>query len=242
MKNAILMVSIGDSRKQYTHYSLPLIEFYAKKHNLNIDFITKATKFPENFDIRFYKLVCIHESLKKYDRILYLDDTCLINPMCENLLDIVDYSCVGSMIESKYFNRTEEINYMMKSFNHVLPKDNKWIMINSGVVVASRLHSCLFDIKKHYKYIESNQEKLAFKDQSLLSCIVSTTENVNVQDLTEKYNFVGSKALAAYANNCLKKICEENMIIHVTRGAVQARNKIMKYVSDYYRKMSDSQH
>jgi alpha-N-acetylglucosamine transferase len=55
--------------------------------------------------ILFNKIEIINYYLNLYDRIIYLDDTCIVSPNTPNLFDLVSENKPGTYIESKHFFR-----------------------------------------------------------------------------------------------------------------------------------------
>ena len=234
-RHLLLMYSIGKERDEFTKYSKILCEMYAKKHDIDFIFLNSFNNEKKYKDIRFLKLDIIYYYLHKYERVMYLDDTCLINPSCENLFNIVNEKKIGAMIESNYFNRKQYFKRLVKILLKEDINVSDWIMINNGVLVVSKHHKNLFYIHEHYKnIINEKNDSLDFKDQSFTTIKLNTIKpKYEIFDLTLKYNLVGSKILKLYNNNEIKK-CMDYKICHITRGTKDKRTKIIKEIYKHY--------
>lgn len=106
-KNCILTCSIGD--RPFFKFCKKSIEIYAKK--VNADFIiADDIDLPDNLNnikigrnnnkAYLKKIIFIRMYLEKYERVLWIDDTCIINPKCPNLFELVPKDYVAAPSET----------------------------------------------------------------------------------------------------------------------------------------------
>ena len=107
-KNLVLTGSVGD--RPFTDVTFPNLEKYAQK--CGADFIVeKDATIPENLksiklgrgDNKAYlnKVLWMRKHLENYDKVLWLDDTCIVNlKICPNLFDMVPQGYVAGVPES----------------------------------------------------------------------------------------------------------------------------------------------
>lgn len=107
-KYLVLTGTLGE--RPFTKYTFPNLEKYAEK--CGADFIVeKDDTIPENLQgvklgrennkAYLSKLIWIRKYLEKYDKVLWLDDTCFVNlEVCPNLFDFVPMGFVAAVPES----------------------------------------------------------------------------------------------------------------------------------------------
>jgi hypothetical protein len=228
-KHAILTISIGNNRKSISKYTKPLVAKYCEKYSLDHIFIEHNHQDIANNNVRFNKPLFLYDYIHGYDRIILMDDTCLINPECENLFDLIPKKTIGALLESSYFDRIQAIKDIANIFNEKKYKD--WVMINSGVLIVDKSHVefLKFTNKRINNMINFNG---TYMDQSLISYSINKLK-LKITDIGEKYNFVGSRLYNVDINNKkeFKKICLENKILHATRGLKEKR---LPYIEKIY--------
>ena len=165
-KHLLLTISIGNLRKQLTEYTLFWMKNYCKKYDIEFKLVDELPQdFPSSLDIRFSKLYIIYKLLDTYDRIIFLDDSCIIHSKCPNLFEIVNEKKLGAYIESNEFDRKEDIKNIT---NHMeLKYNNNMIMINTGVLVISKIHKNMFDLS-NINIMKLRKMPTVFKDQSIV--------------------------------------------------------------------------
>ena len=213
MKKIVLTINLGN--RPFHRYTLKSMERYSKKIGCKLLSITKWKNFTDSgndIQNRFIKLEIIYYYLQKYDRLIYFDDTCYITPNTEDLFKKVPVSAVGAFIESKIFNRKTTmqkiVNYYSK-FDDAPPFDNVQ-MVNSGVLVLSKLHAKLFNSKKYILKV------IWCADQGFLSYKIHQN-NIQIYDIKNINNYLGSQ-IQKNISNIMKKH-NKNHIYHVTSGA-----------------------
>jgi hypothetical protein len=178
--NLILTISIG--YRPWSRMTLSLMQIYAKKYNC--DFKVLTDKFISAKKAKEAKCE-IYNLLDKYDRILYLDDSCIIHPQCPNLFELVPENMLGVLIESPSIF---ELTYILKNaclvYNSLYDEncDNQWF--NSGVMVISKIHKNMFIPTE---FVEVNE----FYDQAYFNAM-RIKNGHQIYDLGIKYNYLGS--------------------------------------------------
>lgn len=222
-KHLLLTISIGNLRKQLTEYTLFWMKNYCKKYDIEFKLVDELPQdFPSSLDIRFSKLYIIYKLLDTYDRIIFLDDSCIIHSKCPNLFEIVNEKKLGAYIESNEFDRKEDIKNIT---NHMeLKYNNNMIMINTGVLVISKIHKNMFDLS-NINIMKLRKMPTGFKDQSII-CYFINKLNINIQNLSLKYNLVGSII------KDLKFNINDYFIFHFTRGCGEKRIELIKKINN----------
>ena len=157
-KNLVLTGSVGD--RPFTDVTFPNLEKYAQK--CGADFIVeKDATIPENLksiklgrgDNKAYlnKVLWMRKHLENYDKVLWLDDTCIVNlKICPNLFDMVPQGYVAGVPESverwsgygkafpsfmdKHFSgqkNAEDMSYNTGVF--LIAKEVKWILSDEAL-------------------------------------------------------------------------------------------------------------
>jgi lipopolysaccharide biosynthesis glycosyltransferase len=153
MKKLVLSVSIGN--RPFTKYTLKTIEEYAYKIKADYKLISEY-KVPEEYNdipigrngntVYLVKLLVVQDYLKIYDRIIFLDDSCIVNTDYPNLFDIVPYNFLGANNEGVLEWPTAATKTIDLFNRSNLPKNilTKHDYINTGILVISKHHSELF--------------------------------------------------------------------------------------------------
>jgi len=145
MKNLILTASLGDRPfKKYAFFSM---EEYAKK--TNADFIVaedieipkelKELKVGRGNNTSYLKkILWIRKYLKEYDKVLWLDDTCYVNPNCPNLFNFVPSGYVAAASESQlmYVGFKEAYKDFLKRWT--IYKNERDTTFNTGVILYTK--------------------------------------------------------------------------------------------------------
>lgn len=155
-ENLVLTISIGDYYKKLGKLTLPSIKRYAKK--INADFIN-IDEFDPNYITQKWNKFHIHELLKDYKRILYLDIDLIVREDTPNLFQIVPENKLGMFNEGRYAPRFEFLQQASEYYGEPL---KKWSgkFYNSGVMVISRMHKSIFKLPKGQDFVETDQPYL----------------------------------------------------------------------------------
>jgi hypothetical protein len=182
--NAIITLSIGEKR-EFTNQSHYTFKRYAEK--IGVDFLVyddivipseyssiNCGRTDKAHKVYVKKIIAIHETLKKYNRILYLDDSCYISEDCPNLFSFVPENFMAmhneGALEFIHGVWAESNKSVMNNNLPFIPRRNYF---NSGIILASSCHKDIFssDFAAHEtfrKLFECN-----FVDQTYLNYIVN---------------------------------------------------------------------
>ena len=160
MKNLILTASLGDRPfKKYAFFSM---QEYAKK--VNADFIiAKDIEIPKelknlkvgrnNNKSYLKKILWIRKYLEKYDKVLWLDDTCYVNPICPNLFDFVPQGYVAASSESSLMYVGFKDAYKTFLDLYTIYKNERDTSFNTGVILYSKECKHIFKNEKLMDFI-----------------------------------------------------------------------------------------
>ena len=166
MKNLIFIVSIG--RDNYLKYCLPSVEFYCKKHNIDLKLISTSLyniSSSLEYNYKTFEKNQVYNYVEGYDRILRLDSDIIINPNAPNFFEsdpnyiYVTYEDVGPRkVERKF-----EIERVKKSLGYIKNWDEGYF--NSGVILFSQRHKEIFNFNKK----DLEKDLGPYKEQSYLN-------------------------------------------------------------------------
>ena len=194
MKNKVCIVTLSIGDRPWFKYVKKYLDLYAKKNNYDL-IVEKKTKSKEDNFSSFRHFACaekffLGEYLNYYDRLILLDDTCMLSPLLEPLDHLVPKDKIGCWVEGnrKDKNLDSYLRQNAKIYNlkNVLPNNR---FFNSGVLVFSKKHIDLFKLDDDFKKIEIDTK---FPNQGYLS-VKAFKLKYQLYDLGENYNFVGSK-------------------------------------------------
>ena len=227
MKNLLITISIGNRPwfKNIRYY----MDLHCKKYNIDFKVISK--NYISDSDSRLEKLD-IKSYFKEYDRILYLDDTCIISPYCPNLFDIVPYNKLGVVLEKlPYYNKLNTLKDSLKYYHRSIDslEENNHVWFNSGVILASKIHINLFEYPK-----KSIKKFGHFVDQPIFNTN-RYKYNLDFVDLGLRYNYLGTRIAEEipYKINDLDNI----YIYHITRAWTnKKRRRKINEIIDIFKK------
>lgn len=209
--NLLLTLSVGN-RPWFNTTKKSMIE-YSQKINCDFMIIDKPHLNPRNLKCEIYDL------LDRYDRIIYLDDTCIITQSCPNLFDIVPENNFGVFCEPRSLISVYQI--LDEGFKYYkINKCNDNLFFNSGVMVISKIH------KEIFKPVEM-KNICGFYDQVYFNC-KRCELNIPIYNLTNRFNY-----MIPFKNNV--KLVNNVYIYHITRGqecrstVIQMLNKLLNY-------------
>lgn len=92
-----------------------------------------------------YRITKGKETLKEYDRILFIDSDVLVSPRCPDIFEVVPEDCIGSIYEDKGSRRKRRRSLIRGIQDRW--GDVGWAegYTNAGVFVVSRCHSKIFE-------------------------------------------------------------------------------------------------
>jgi hypothetical protein len=200
-KNLVLTISIGKSRN-----FLEITEKYMKQYaeKCEADFIILDNdssvillfnKIFNSLNLKcgrknggnsyFYKAYSMYHYLEKYDKVLWLDDSCIVSPNTENLFNMINAGSVGGYAEGTNLNLkswTNDFNFI-KSLKHFEIDTTKYL--NSGIVLYTKELRHLFSLENillNKKLFESS-----YPHQCYLNYILQSN-NISIICIDEKYN------------------------------------------------------
>ena len=253
-RNLVLTMSLGADRN-FLDITEPYMKQYADKYgadfivldddsypilNYNKQLNRLNLKCGRNYGGNSYylKILLIHYYLEYYDKILWLDDSCIVSPNTENIFDIVDDGSVGgcSIINDKAKPREFTFIKDRKGFDI-----NTTQYINSGIVIYTKKTRPLFSLEN----IILNKELLdsGYPHQCYLNYMLQSN-GISIKCLDNKYNdmFLHYDYLKI-RNNLDTHIDTEYIRIHDTSifhitGWWTKRQEVLKNIADIlkYRK------
>ena len=213
---ALLTISVGN--RSFLKYTKKNMERYAKK--LGVKFIIVDNWLNKYNNPRFMKLDILHFYTKKYDRLIYLDDTVFITPNAPNLFKVVSPQKIGAWKEN--YDLSKAISYYSKFDLHKF-NNKSYTTVNSGVLVIPNKFSYIFNTKNYIlKKID------LFYDQQFLSYQINKN-NIDVFDIGIKFNCVSSKYLS--------NILNENIYMYHITSSVKlnlVRNLMLRLLQNRY--------
>jgi len=242
-KKAILTISIGN--RHFTKYTFPSITAYSKKINSDLilhnsitihsKILNEINKF--NFQRKnilpyIQKIASIHALLDKYEKLLFLDDSCIISKKAEDIFSICPDFGISAYEESEH----EEFKSHHFDRNFIYKRRNLQInkYFNAGVIIVNRDSKDIFSNKNILDNIDLFESK--YPVQAYLNYAINNY-NINTYSLEEEWNFMAIEEYAKYKNRKLNRLSKEyiksilnNKIFHIT-GYYENRINIIKQLS-----------
>jgi hypothetical protein len=197
-RNLLLTMSLGADRN-FLDITQPYMKQYADKYgadfivldddsypilNYNKQLNKLNLKSGRNYGGNSYylKILLIHYYLEYYDKIMWLDDSCIVSPNTENIFDMVEDGSVGGC---------SIINDKAKPLDFTFIKDRKAFdinttqYINSGIVIYTKKTRTLFSLEN----IILNKELLesTYPHQCYLNYMLQSN-GILIRCLDNKYN------------------------------------------------------
>ena len=180
MKLLVLTASLGD--RPFAQYTLDSMQKYADRIGADFKSITEFQRGPEydsivvaggRQSVFIDKLLIIQRELKEYDRVIWMDDTCLVSSDTPNLFDIVPYELFGAHNEGTLdwvtcAHSTIEKFKSIKEFDVIV----KQCYFNAGMMVISKAHEHLFADALIIRLGEAGFMNDAYVDQTYLNLLV----------------------------------------------------------------------
>ena len=191
---AVVTFSVGN--RPFVHYTYPLMEAYAARVGAAFHFVNSTQHralrvgLKKLDNARFLKLPLLEYYLRRYMRVLYLDDDVLISPATPDLFDAVPCHVLGATIEHQKPVGWHTLHWRSACALYKVPKcDPKaWRIFNSGVMVLSR--------QRHAPILAAwRSEKLECRvlcDQLFLNAAIARA-GLALLDLGGAFNYVGSE-------------------------------------------------
>lgn len=181
--NAIITLSAGENR-EFSILNQQTFKRYAEKigaqfvvyndFDMPKEYLTvNCARNPKVDKVYVKKMAIIYDALTKYDRVLYLDDSCYISKDCPNLFDFVPENFMAMHNEGMLEFIKDVVNTSNKTItNNNLKEIPRRNYFNSGIILASTKHINIFSSdcvanETNKKLFECN-----FVDQTYLNYVV----------------------------------------------------------------------
>ena len=222
LKKCVLTIVIGEKYNKIFEHTKYNMEMYSKKINADfvvinnishkrINFIRSIIKNKYNISrqrcVRYCKLFILHDILKKYDRVIYFDCSCLIHNNTPNLFNLVPIDTFGAV---------QDHNKLCKQYGIGINNHNPFY--NTGVLVISKYHKNIFSCNFNNMTLPHS----GYCDQTLINYFLFKYKT-KIQALKKKYNIVGS---ILKKKSPSKNIEKGYLIFHFTRSFYDDSNII----------------
>tara|TARA_Y100000385_G_scaffold264240_1_gene297443 strand:- start:1226 stop:2044 length:819 start_codon:yes stop_codon:yes gene_type:complete len=181
MSNIVLTVSLGD--RPFKKFTIDSQQKYAKRIGADFKCIEDFKVDPKYNNIQLgrggntsylIKLLVIQEALEKYDRVIWLDDTCVVSSNTPNLLDIVPSELFAAhnegILEWVMADKQTKDLYEKNNIQNIITSQNYF---NSGVMVISKAHKPIFNSETIIDLGEAGHFKNAYPEQTYLNYMIS---------------------------------------------------------------------
>ena len=236
--NCIIVLNIGN--RPYINHSRNSMVEYSKKCNSDIFFITELSltdKITENLklinggrnNISVYvqKIYSIYEYLGKYEKVLLLDDTCIVTSKTPNLFKLLKKNsniyAVSEKHKSAIYKR--EFIFIKKTKNIEI---NEYV--NTGVMLVHRDNRIYFSEKyilDNIKLFESKYPNQAYINYLFQNKFSLLEKKYNFSGLLDKNTELRSRDLVDIYE--LDNLIKNNYIFHIT-GYYKNREHIIKII------------
>lgn len=234
MRAAMIVTSLGD--RPWWPIAAKWMERYCRRWAYDLVVVRQPLVpelSPQDFD-RFQNYgraqkLGIGAFFDIYDRIIQIDDTCIISPVTPDLVRIVPEDTIGCWAAGRYFSAkgfSAYASYHADIYHRDIPLP-KERFYNSGMTVYANKHAELFDKSSiPWDRIKADRER---PQQGYLSHRCEEAD-FELHDLGPKFNFVGGR-IKRIAD--LSKIVDDIMIFHVT-SAIRDRVNIVKQIDTLF--------
>lgn len=159
MKTAVVTLCIGNGWEELKKLTFPSITDYANKIGAQFVHIDQAMINPNEVGFEKFQMF---KMLSYYDRIIYLDADLIVRKNCPNLFDIVPEDEIGALVESNYWIISPDVDHRQRIIEVQKVLGNiGWTneYINTGVLVLSKRHKWIFDLRQEQKIIIDLREQ-----------------------------------------------------------------------------------
>lgn len=246
MSSSYGLLTLNINHRPFINITKPYMILYANKIKADFllddrldSFIDTLGYIPaqrSNIQAYLQKCISIYHYLDKYDRIMFIDDTCMIHPHTPNLFQLCDSTMIGGFNESQL----KDINSYEYDLNYI--QNRKQITIthylNTGILIVSKCHRYLFSpsmIEEHLDLFESK-----YPTQCYLNYLIGR-DNVPIFSLEEKFH---QQCLFNYKDNSNRNVKKlpssyiieliySQFIFHIT-GYYKYRLFIIKQINEIF--------
>lgn len=233
MKKAIFTLSIGNENPMY-NAALLSFQKYADKIGADL-IVSREFHYPINIENpqhtaspAWTEKLYIHELLKKYDRVLYVDADIIIHPKAKNIFDIYDnLETIYMFNEGEYLDRQpviDKISGLMGNVTNWPFVNERPIYYNLGCMLISK-ESKLFDIAQ-LTDLQKLCNHIKYYEQTYINYLIHR-ENIKHQNISSDFNRM----------DCLGKneYLKADFIHYAGRGySNSSLKRELKFVSDFY--------
>jgi len=177
VKKLVLTISIGD--RPWFEHSSKSIRLYAEKIGADYKELTKFDFDTSKYDFKIgrgnnksylAKILAIQNELLTYDRIIFLDDTCVVARDCPDLFNVVPYNFFGAHNEGILdWVLADQQTIQLYEDNNLPNLINSQTYFNSGVMVLSRAHARVFSDEYIIKLGKAGHFNNGYVDQTYLN-------------------------------------------------------------------------
>lgn len=181
MKHLVLTASFGD--RPFKEFTIDSQQKYANKIGADFKCIEEYEVDPafnviplgrDGNTAYLIKLLVIQQALERYDRVIWLDDTCVVSNDTPNLFQVVPVDLFGAHNEGilgwvRADQQTIDL-YESNGLPNIITSQNYF---NTGVLVVSRAHQPLFSDDLILKLGAKGHFKNAYPEQTYLNYLVA---------------------------------------------------------------------
>lgn len=157
--------------------------YYKIEEVLTVDEINQLSKVQSNrthIINYFAKMKCVWDALQNYDRVLWIDDTSIISPFCQNIFSVVPHDQFGALVIKRNSGMGECLSDL-ESIKQKRGIEIDDLYINSGVMVVSKLHQDLFSFEQIIKDVDLFES--FYPTQAYIAYKI-TVDKISVFDVT----------------------------------------------------------
>ncbi len=243
MKTVVAIVSVGE--RPWFGIARRWAEHFCEKWDYDLkiydDIIVEQTatlKIDRFKTIGRLQKFGVGELFEKYDRIIQIDDTCIISPRIPNVVEMVPEKSIGCLLEGPRRRNSQKFDEYLEDHKRIYDRDrvleyNRFY--NSGFAVYSSYHKSLF-VKAAIPFEKIVKDDV-FPHQGYMSHAAEMT-NIPLFDLGVPFNFVGS-LIRRYG--LTDKIMNGIYVVHLTSALKQSeREQYAKKLDEFFLKVTDS--
>ena len=216
MRNGVIILSIPEDSvrtRDILTLTAPSVNDYCDRHGLELlrIFDLGAPLFPKVLQCERLKLLPYFD---RFDRFIFMDDSCIIAPDCPNLFDLVPPEKLGCVVEpiDLFPDREKMLENVLKLYG-IEQSNHRYF--NAGMLVFSQRHRVLFE---HIHLFKPSKKW----DQDFFNAMVNKFD-LEIQDLGLAYNYLGS----LIHQNMKRDFDGQTIYIyHLTRGCCGEKGRL----------------
>jgi len=148
--------------------------------------VCSVKSFRPNILSYICKLLCIRKALNDYDKVLWLDDTCIVSPFAQNIFKVVPNNYIGALVIPFSCGLTESVSDFkyLQAHKNVSISDEYY---NTGVMVIPSLYKDIFNFENIITHQDLFQSP--YPTQAWLNYLTHVNK-CNIFDVTCLYNMM----------------------------------------------------